>query len=201
MSILKKIFQFVKKRWKKGVIAMIVLGIGFIETKKTVLKPLPEYETATGRIQDLSQTLEVSGEIGAEQKAVLKFQTLGKLGWGGIAAISLLVGGVGIMNIMLVSVTERTREIGLRKAVGATPQAILVQFLIKAVLLSVVGGIIGTVLGVGIGLVLNNFLPVHTPVWVVLIAFGVSAGVGIVFGVFPARKASKLSPIEALRYE
>ena len=120
---------------------------------------------------------------------------------GGIAAISLLVGGIGIMNIMLVSVTERTREIGLRKAVGATPKAILIQFLIESVILSLVGGIIGTSLGVGIGLILNNFLPVHTPIWAVLIAFGVSALVGVVFGVVPARKASRLSPIEALRYE
>ena len=118
-----------------------------------------------------------------------------------IAGISLLVGGIGIMNIMLVSVTERTREIGRRKAVGATPKAILIQFLIESVILSLVGGIIGTSLGVGIGLILNNFLPVHTPIWAVLIAFGVSALVGVVFGVVPARKASRLSPIEALRYE
>ena len=120
---------------------------------------------------------------------------------GGIAAISLLVGGIGIMNIMLVSVTERTREIGLRKAVGATPQAILIQFLIEAIILSITGGVIGTILGVGIGAILNQFIPVSTPVWAVVIAFGVSALVGIIFGVVPARKASKLSPIEALRYE
>ena len=120
---------------------------------------------------------------------------------GGIAAISLLVGGIGIMNIMLVSVTERTREIGLRKAVGATPKVILIQFLIEAVILSLAGGMIGTALGVGIGLILNRFVPVHTPPWAVAIAFGVSALVGIVFGVFPARRAAKLSPIEALRYE
>lgn len=120
---------------------------------------------------------------------------------GGIAAISLLVGGIGIMNIMLVSVTERTREIGLRKAVGATPRAIMYQFLIEAVILSFMGGVIGTLLGVGIGAILNQFISVNTPIWAVVMAFGVSALVGIVFGVFPARKASKLSPIEALRYE
>jgi len=120
---------------------------------------------------------------------------------GGIAAISLLVGGIGIMNIMLVSVTERTREIGLRKAVGATPRTILFQFLIEAVILSSLGGLIGTVVGMGIGLVANQFLPVHTPLWAVLVAFGVSAAVGIIFGVYPARRAAKLSPIEALRYE
>lgn len=120
---------------------------------------------------------------------------------GGIAAISLLVGGIGIMNIMLVSVTERTREIGLRKAVGATPRAIMMQFLIEAVILSLAGGVIGTSLGMGAGAILNRFIPVHTPIWAVVVAFGVSALVGVVFGVFPARRAAKLSPIEALRYE
>lgn len=120
---------------------------------------------------------------------------------GGIAAISLLVGGIGIMNIMLVSVTERTREIGLRKAVGATPRVIMLQFLIEAVMLSLAGGVIGTLLGMGGGAILSRFIPVHTPLWSVVVAFGVSALVGVVFGVFPARRAAKLSPIEALRYE
>lgn len=120
---------------------------------------------------------------------------------GGIAAISLLVGGIGIMNIMLVSVTERTREIGLRKAVGATPRAIMTQFLIEAVMLSLSGGVIGTSLGMGTGAILNRFIAVHTPIWAVVVAFGVSALVGVVFGVFPAKRAAKLSPIEALRYE
>lgn len=120
---------------------------------------------------------------------------------GGIAAISLLVGGIGIINIMLVSVTERTREIGLRKAMGATPQIILFQFLTEAIILSLAGGVIGIVLGVGIGLIANRFLPVHTPLWAVLVAFFVSVAVGTIFGVYPARRAAKLSPIEALRYE
>ncbi|MDD4937718.1 MAG: ABC transporter permease [Candidatus Shapirobacteria bacterium] len=119
----------------------------------------------------------------------------------GIAAISLVVGGIGIMNIMLVSVTERTREIGLRKAVGAYPRAILIQFLIEAVILSCLGGLIGIILGWLGTLAISNFFPASVTFSSVLLAFGVSSAVGIIFGVTPARKASKLSPIEALRYE
>jgi len=120
---------------------------------------------------------------------------------GGIAAISLIVGGVGIMNIMLVSVTERTREIGLRKAVGAKPSDILRQFLIEAVTLSVVGGAVGIAIGAAGSLALNRFFPTQVTAWSVGLAFGVSAAVGIIFGVAPAIRASRLDPIEALRYE
>ena len=120
-----------------------------------------------------------------------------------IAGISLLVGGIGIMNIMLVSVTERTREVGLRKAIGAKRKDILLQFLIEAVTLTVLGGLIGVILGylgsLGIAAI-GNWTPVVT--WQsIAIAVGVSAGFGLVFGIYPANKASKLSPIEALRYE
>lgn len=120
---------------------------------------------------------------------------------GGIAAISLVVGGVGIMNIMLVSVTERTREIGLRKAIGAKRNDILNQFIIEAVTLSLVGGMIGILIGWVGSLLINQFFPTSVTLWAVLLAFGVSAAVGIVFGVAPAIRASKLDPIEALRYE
>jgi len=120
---------------------------------------------------------------------------------GGIAAISLVVGGVGIMNIMLVSVTERTREIGLRKAVGAKPGDILSQFIIEAVTLSAVGGVMGILIGWGGAVALNQFFPTYVTLWSVLLAFGVSALIGIVFGVAPALRASRLDPIEALRYE
>lgn len=123
------------------------------------------------------------------------------IGLSGIAAISLIVGGIGIMNIMLVSVTERTKEIGLRKAIGASPQAILVQFLIEAVILSCLGGLIGILLGFLGTLAINPFFPAKITLSSVLLAFGVSSAVGIIFGVAPASKASKLSPIEALRYE
>lgn len=124
----------------------------------------------------------------------------------GIVSISLLVGGIGIMNIMLVSVTERTREIGIRKSVGARRQDILIQFLIEAVTLSLVGGAIGLALGYGVGrlatsLIPGNLPPAHIPIWAVAIAFGFSTLVGVFFGIYPAGKAAKLDPIEALRYE
>jgi putative ABC transport system permease protein len=118
-----------------------------------------------------------------------------------IAGISLLVGGIGVMNIMLVSVTERTQEIGLRKAIGATQQDILLQFTIEAVILSVVGGLIGTGLGIGATTLIGTFTPLKatiSPVAIVL-AVGVSGGIGLFFGVVPARQAAKLDPIEALR--
>ena len=120
---------------------------------------------------------------------------------GGIAAISLLVGGIGIMNIMLVSVTERTREIGLRKAVGATPNAILLQFLIEAMILSLVGGGIGICLGMLGSFALSSFIQTAVTPWSIFLASGFSAAIGIIFGVAPAIRASRLDPIEALRYE
>ena len=122
---------------------------------------------------------------------------------GGIAAISLLVGGIGIMNIMLVSVTERTREIGIRKAVGAKESNILVQFLIEAVILSVIGGGVGILFGWGGSTLASRFLgfPAVVTLSSVVLAVTFSALIGIVFGVFPARKASALNPIESLRYE
>ncbi len=125
---------------------------------------------------------------------------------GGIVSISLLVGGIGIMNIMLVSVSERTREIGLRKAVGARPSIILMQFLVEAVVLCVVGGLIGLVLGQTMTLVLQNMpgTPLEhaeIPLWAIVLAFVFSASVGVIFGMFPAIKAARLDPIEALRHE
>lgn len=122
---------------------------------------------------------------------------------GGIASISLIVGGIGIMNIMLVSVTERTREIGIRKAIGAKRWSILSQFLIEAIVLSALGGIIGIVLGLGVGRLVEKFaaMAVSTSVPIILLSFGFSILTGVIFGVFPANKASKLNPIEALRFE
>ena len=125
---------------------------------------------------------------------------------GGIVGVSLLVGGIGIMNIMLVSVSERTREIGLRKAVGATPAAVLLQFLLEAVVLCLVGGAVGVLIGelFAIGL---TFIPdagleqAHVPLWAIVMSFSFSAAVGVIFGMFPAIKASRLDPIEALRHE
>ena len=122
---------------------------------------------------------------------------------GAIAAISLVVGGIGIMNIMLVSVTERTKEIGIRKSLGARTKDILMQFLIEAMIISAIGGLIGTGLGVGIAAVGMSFAKISVSIQpgVIVLAVGFSAIVGMFFGLYPARKAAKLDPIEALRYE
>ncbi len=122
---------------------------------------------------------------------------------GAVAAVSLLVGGIGIMNIMLVSVTERTREVGTRLAIGALEREVLMQFLVEAVVLSSSGGLFGILLGLGASLALKNALmvPFVLDPGIVLIAFVFSAAVGVVFGYFPARKAARLDPIEALRHE
>ena len=131
---------------------------------------------------------------------------------GSIAGISLVVGGIGIMNIMLVSVTERTREIGIRKAVGARRKDILSQFLVESVMVSVLGGAIGVVLGWGISKIIAGMpmpgstgagqaLQTVVTLESVLLAFGVSAAVGIFFGIYPASRAARLHPIQALRYE
>ena len=122
---------------------------------------------------------------------------------GSIAAISLLVGGIGIMNIMMVSVTERTREIGIRKALGATFWNIMMQFLIESVVIGVIGGLIGIVIGCGSAALISafgNFKTVITPA-PILLSFSFSVGIGLFFGIYPARKAALLDPIEALRYE
>ncbi len=156
---------------------------------------LPSGEPDDFEIQTQDEILETVNTILGSVTAVV----------GGVVGIALLVGGIGIMNIMLVSVTERTREIGVRKAVGARRQDVLVQFLIEAITLSLIGGAIGLAIGYGLGTVAANmipdFPPAHVPLWAVILAFGFSAGVGIFFGIYPAAKASRLDPIEALRYE
>ncbi len=122
---------------------------------------------------------------------------------GGVAAVSLLVGGIGIMNIMLVSVTERTREIGIRLAVGARSADVMAQFLTESVVLSLFGGTIGVILAYSIATFLNRVVGMTTIVQpgIVLMAFGFSGAVGVFFGFYPARKAARLNPIDALRYE
>jgi putative ABC transport system permease protein len=158
------------------------------QVKNAVLRDLNEDEFTVMSQQDILSSIQ----------NILQMLTL-RLG--AIAAISLLVGGIGIMNIMLVSVTERTREIGLRKAIGATPNEIASQFLIESILLSILGGSIGIIIGWLSSLGARAFLRTEVPWWAVLIAFSFAALVGIIFGTYPAIKASKKDPIEALRYE
>ena len=123
----------------------------------------------------------------------------------GVVSIALLVGGIGIMNIMLVSVTERTREIGVRKAVGARRSHIMMQFVIEAVVLALMGGIIGIVSGFAVGVLAAKLIPnwpgSFVPLWAIILSFGFSSAVGLFFGNYPAAKAARLDPIESLRYE
>jgi putative ABC transport system permease protein len=121
-----------------------------------------------------------------------------------VSSIGLLVGGVGVMNIMLMSVTQRTREIGVRKAIGARRRDVIWQFLTEAVVLTGAGGVIGVLLGLGISLLIHLFvpsLPSAVPLWSIVLAVTVSMSVGLFFGMYPAVKASRLDPVEALRYE
>lgn len=144
-------------------------------------------------IRNLSQILETRAESSRAMALLLA----------AVASVSLVVGGIGIMNIMLVSVTERTREIGLRMAVGAKGRDILAQFLIEAVTLSLIGGLIGIVLGVGgsVAIAIAGDWPMVIGIDSIILAFSFSAAVGVFFGFYPARKAARLDPIEALRYE
>jgi putative ABC transport system permease protein len=145
------------------------------------------------RVRNLSDMAKAREEVVGTQTRMLR----------NVAAVSLLVGGIGIMNIMLVSVTERTREIGLRLAIGAGEVQVLLQFLVEAVVLSAMGGLLGIGVGFGGAAIMAHFMGwpmLVTPFWVVL-AVGISAGIGVVFGYYPARKAARLDPIDALRYE
>jgi putative ABC transport system permease protein len=173
------------------------------ERVKTVQAALATLMRERRRIRPGEQDNFLIRDLQSVSSLVESTTTLLTAGLSAVAAISLLVGGIGIMNIMLVSVTERTREIGIRLAIGALERDVLLQFLIEAVLLSCVGGLIGALLGLGGSAAIAYAIgvPFVLSPWVIVVAFAFSAAVGIVFGFFPARRAASLDPIDALRYE
>jgi putative ABC transport system permease protein len=151
--------------------------------------------------EDNDFDLTTSERIGQQLDSIMMALSIGAIA---ISSVGLLVGGIGVMNIMLVSVTERTREIGVRKAIGARKRDIVMQFLFEAMTLSGVGGLLGILLALGISslvILLFPMIPSSIPLWSVIAGLTVSIGIGLVFGVWPARKAAQLDPIEALRYE
>jgi len=190
-----------------------LFGVDFVRAIYVKVRDQGRMEQAMGRVQALLTARHQISEGGEPDFFIRNQADVAQAFQGvtrtittllaGIAAVSLIVGGIGIMNIMLVSVTERTREIGIRKAVGATRHTILIQFLVEAVTLSVAGGVIGILLAIGASRLISTLAgwPTIITPWAILMAFGFSAGVGIFFGLYPAQRAASLDPIVALRYE
>jgi putative ABC transport system permease protein len=183
-------------------LGMILTSVGDMskldQTKEEINRLLREKR----RVKPGQEDFDVSSVQEMAELAVIMTRTMQIL-IGVIASISLLVGGIGIMNIMLVSVTERTREIGIRMAIGATPADVLVQFLLESLMLALAGGLMGVTIGIAAAFGLAHFAgwPVHIDYSMVAASFLISGGVGVFFGYYPALKASRLDPIEALRYE
>ncbi len=178
-----------------------------VDSKIPVAVATEEMRNALRRVRGLRGEDQDNFRLESNIKAIEQVEKISKLLMTAslsMVGISLLVGGIGVMNIMLVSVTERTREIGIRKAIGARRKHILTQFLIEAIILCAVGGLIGLALGMGFGTLISYFVMKHigaVPSWAILSALIVPATTGLIFGLYPAAKASKLDPIEALRYE
>jgi putative ABC transport system permease protein len=186
------------------------IGGLFIYTKDPEDAPqvIPEIEAAMHRAhgKDVSYRIESGRGILEEIDKVILIM---KLVTGGVAGISLLVGGIGIMNIMLVSVSERTREIGIRKALGAKPTTLMLQFVVEAIGLSVFGGLLGVLLGIGLGIgiseTIEHFAEQPFPSVVsyssVILSLGISVSIGLFFGIYPAARAARLDPVDALSFE
>jgi len=200
---IKTVFKkFVSSRFQRDVVGMVYVSAQSKEVMDSVKSQL-----TTLVMQILETTSDAPGFQLTTQDSIITMRTSttatfrNLLGW--VAAVSLIVGGIGIMNIMLVSVTERTREIGLRQALGARPRDVQFQFLLEAVALSLMGGLVGVIAGVGGSYLFNTLGSMRTEVvWSsVPLAFGAAAAVGIFFGYYPATKAAQLDPIEALRRE
>lgn len=197
--------------YDQGVIAPVttVKDVFGIENYSNIAAKLkdPKDDTKARKIIEMALLRDLKKDeftVISQSELLASFQSiLGLLtaGIGMIAGISLLVGGIGIMNIMLVSVTERTKEIGLRKAVGATPRVIITQFLSEAIIISVAGGLIGIILAFLLTIGIKRYIEANVPLYAILIAFLFSVTVGAVFGTYPAIKAGKKDPIEALTFE
>lgn len=178
-----------------------------VDTRVSVKEAQELLESNLRRVRGIRGDDVDNFRVETNQKQVAMVEKLGRTllaSSGAMVGISLLVGGIGVMNIMLVSVQERTREIGIRKAMGARRKAILVQFLIEAMLLCIVGGVLGLIFGMGIGSITSQILMKQMatiPTWAFIAAVGVPALVGVAFGLYPANRAAKMDPIEALRYE
>lgn len=190
-----------------------LMGITYVRSINIQVSSADKIESVQGQVETLlRQRHHIVGDkeddfsvrnLTSLMETMTSTTTMLTLFLGSIAAISLLVGGIGIMNIMMVSVTERTREIGIRKALGATFQNIMMQFLIESVVIGVIGGLMGVAVGVGIALAIAKTGLFQTVITAapILISFSFSVGIGLFFGIYPARKAARLDPIEALRYE
>ena len=199
-TVLKRLQGHAGHRDRIDVIYASAVSVDKVAAAQREIEPLLRQRQRLGPRQDNSFSIRSQEEMAS--MAAESARTLSIL-LGSVAAISLLVGGIGIMNIMLVSVTERTREIGLRMALGAKSRHVLAQFLLEAIVLSIVGGAVGVLLGVGASRLIAHFAgwPVRIGLQSVAIAFGFATLVGVFFGFYPARSASRLDPIEALRYE